>query len=156
MKFRGNYSYSIDSKGRIMLPNAMKTTLKENGMDKLIILPGFSQKYKYLFLLPKNYSDKIENHLENLKFFDVNAQKIFTFFFGNSFEIELDQQGRIRIPKPLINRLGLEGEVMITGEGDFMKIWLPNDYNNMIEEELSPDSEDLSNILKSINEKYDI
>ena len=35
MKFRGNYSYSIDSKGRIMLPNAMKITLKENGMDKL-------------------------------------------------------------------------------------------------------------------------
>ena len=139
-----------------MLPNAMKITLKENGVDKLIILPGFLQKYKYLFLLPKGYSDKIENRLENLKFFDVNAQKIFTFFFGNSFEIELDQQGRILIPRSLIDRLEMEGESIITGEGDFMKIWLPNDYNNMIEEELSPDSENLNNILKSINEKYDI
>ena len=156
MKFRGNYSYSIDSKGRVMLPTDIRNVLKERDTDILVALPGFSSNYRYLFLLPSDYSRRIEDRLDNLKFFDVKAQKIFTFFYGNSFEIKLDSQGRIRLPQLLLEKNGLKKELIITGEGDFMKLWTPDDYKKMTQEEFSPEGTNLTEILRYINEKYDI
>ncbi len=156
MKFRGSFNYSVDAKLRIMLPNELRAAMKEMNTGSLIILPGFSDKYKYLFLLPKAYCDKIETKLENLKFFDGTAQKIFTFFFGNSFEIEPDNQGRIRIPPLLHKMMGFNNDVVITGEGDFMKLWEPADHAAMLKEELAPASGRLEDLLKEINEKYGI
>ena len=156
MKFRGNYSYSIDSKGRVMLPNEIRSVMTERSIDRFVVLPGFSVDYKYLFILPKDFSNTIESKLESLKFFDVKAQQIFTFFFGNSFEVQADGQGRIRIPSGLVAKFGFAKEVVITGEGDFLKLWIPEDYKQMMEKEFTGDMENITDILNSINEKYDI
>ncbi|MCD6578256.1 hypothetical protein J7L48_02135 [bacterium] len=155
-KFRGNFKYSIDNKGRFMLPNEIKKIVISNKIEEFIILPGFSQTYKYLFVLPYYFAKRIEDKLESLKFFDTKAQKIYTYFFGNSFKLSLDGQGRLRIPQKVIDNMAIGNDIIVTGEGDFMKIWLPNDYDEMIKKEMSFNDNALNDLLKYVNEKYDI
>ncbi len=155
-KFRGNFKYSIDNKGRFMLPNEMKKVLLTNKITEFIILPGFSQEYKYIFILPYYFAKRIEDKLESLKFFDSKAQKIYTYFFGNSFKLTIDGQGRLRLPQKIIDTMSISNEIIITGEGDFMKVWLPKDYQAMVEKEMSFNDNALTNLLSYINEKYDI
>src|SRR3978361_2028500 len=44
-------------------------------------------------------------------------------FHGVSFDEKLDSAGRIRVPKPLLEHAGLEGECVVIGAGEYLEIW---------------------------------
>ncbi|MCL1866219.1 MAG: division/cell wall cluster transcriptional repressor MraZ [Oscillospiraceae bacterium] len=44
-------------------------------------------------------------------------------FFPYAFDVDMDKQGRIKIPLPLIEYAGLDSEVFVNGMDDVMEIW---------------------------------
>lgn len=43
-------------------------------------------------------------------------------------EATLDAQGRVTIPPPLAELVGIEGEVVFVGAGDAIEMWEPGRY----------------------------
>ena len=131
----GEYSHSIDSKGRIIVPSKFRTELGE----RFIITKGFDGcLYGYSLEEWKTIEEKIKT----LPLVTGKDARNFTrFFFSSAIECELDSQGRILISQSLREFAGLEKDIVTIGVSSRIEIWSKakwEEYNN------SQDSDDIA------------
>jgi len=114
--FMGEYHHSIDTKGRIIVPSKFR----ENLGDMFIITRGLDQ---CLFGYPISEWSAIEEKLKALPLTKKDARAFTRFFFSGATESELDKQGRVNIPTPLLQYAKLEKECVILGVSNRIEIW---------------------------------
>jgi len=114
--FMGEYHHSIDTKGRLIVPSKFRDTLGE----MFIITRGLDQ---CLFGYPLSEWSIIEEKLKGLPLTKKDARAFTRFFFSGATESELDKQGRINIPAPLLSYAKLEKECVILGVSNRIEIW---------------------------------
>jgi len=112
----GEYHHSIDSKGRMIVPSKFRETLG----DMFIITRGLDQ---CLFGYPLSEWEQIEEKLKGLPLTKKDARAFTRFFFSGATESELDKQGRINIPAPLLQYAKLDKECVILGVSNRIEIW---------------------------------
>ena len=112
----GEYHHSIDSKGRMIVPSKFRDELG----DMFIITRGLDQ---CLFGYPLSEWALIEEKLKALPLTKKDARAFTRFFFSGATESELDKQGRINIPAPLLQYAKLEKECVILGVSNRIEIW---------------------------------
>ncbi len=128
--FMGEYSHTIDSKGRLIIPSKFREELGENfvltrGLDGcLSIYPAASWK-------------AFEKKLAELPLTSKDARTFTRFFVSGATGCELDKQGRILVPGTLREYAGLEKDVILAGNLDRIEVWSKdrwadnNDYEDM-------------------------
>ncbi|MED1469633.1 division/cell wall cluster transcriptional repressor MraZ [Bacillus salipaludis] len=114
--FMGEYHHSIDNKGRIIVPSKFRDELGE----MFIITRGLDQ---CLFGYPLTEWKVIEEKLKGLPLTKKDARAFTRFFFSGATESELDKQGRINIPAPLLQYAKLEKECVVLGVSNRIEIW---------------------------------
>ncbi|MGG3466568.1 division/cell wall cluster transcriptional repressor MraZ [Neobacillus pocheonensis] len=114
--FMGEYHHSIDNKGRMIVPSKFRDELGE----MFIITRGLDQ---CLFGYPLSEWELIEEKLKGLPLTKKDARAFTRFFFSGATESELDKQGRINIPAPLLQYAKLEKECVILGVSNRIEIW---------------------------------
>ncbi|WML38996.1 division/cell wall cluster transcriptional repressor MraZ [Neobacillus sp. OS1-2] len=114
--FMGEYHHSIDIKGRMIVPSKFRDELG----DMFIITRGLDQ---CLFGYPVSEWALIEEKLKGLPLTKKDARAFTRFFFSGATESELDKQGRINIPAPLLQYAKLEKECVILGVSNRIEIW---------------------------------
>ena len=82
----GEYSHSLDAKGRLIIP----TKLKEDMGEKFIITTGLDG---CLFGFSMSECQKFEDKLKTLPITNKNARNFVRFFLSGAPECELDKQG---------------------------------------------------------------
>lgn len=55
-------------------------------------------------------------------------------FYAQAQRVEIDRQGRFRIPSDLMELASLSGEVMLVGVGDHMELWNPQQWKTYLAE----------------------
>ncbi len=113
--FMGEYIHTIDEKGRIIIPAKLRTELGENfvitkGLDNCLAIYTYNEW--------KNIIEQYRQ-LPNIG----ETRSILRFFISGATISELDKQGRINIPAPLISFAGLSKDCAIIGVGEHMEIW---------------------------------
>ena len=111
----GEYSYSIDAKGRLNFP----AKLREDLGDRFIIAKGLGDNCLFVYSLEKWQS--VETKINDLPF--SKARNLQRFFFASACEVEPDKQGRIVIPANLREYGALEKDVVIIGASTHCEIW---------------------------------
>lgn len=114
--FMGEYHHSIDVKGRLIVPSKFRDDLGE----MFIITRGLDQ---CLFGYPLSEWGLLEEKLKGLPLTKKDARAFTRFFFSGATESELDKQGRINIPAPLLQYAKLEKECVILGVSNRIEIW---------------------------------
>ncbi|AZU61422.1 division/cell wall cluster transcriptional repressor MraZ [Neobacillus mesonae] len=114
--FMGEYHHSIDNKGRLIVPSKFRDDLGE----MFIITRGLDQ---CLFGYPLSEWKLIEDKLKALPLTKKDARAFTRFFFSGATESELDKQGRINIPAPLLQYAKLDKECVILGVSNRIEIW---------------------------------
>ncbi|WHY79239.1 division/cell wall cluster transcriptional repressor MraZ [Neobacillus sp. WH10] len=114
--FMGEYHHSIDNKGRLIVPSKFRDELG----DMFIITRGLDQ---CLFGYPVSEWGLIEEKLKGLPLTKKDARAFTRFFFSGATESELDKQGRINVPSPLLQYAKLEKECVILGVSNRIEIW---------------------------------
>ncbi|MFP7296029.1 division/cell wall cluster transcriptional repressor MraZ [Neobacillus niacini] len=114
--FMGEYHHSIDNKGRMIVPSKFREELGE----MFIITRGLDQ---CLFGYPLSEWALIEEKLKGLPLTKKDARAFTRFFFSGATESELDKQGRINIPTPLLQYAKLEKECVVLGVSNRIEIW---------------------------------
>ncbi len=135
----GEYHHSIDSKGRLIVPSKFRDDLG----DMFIITRGLDQ---CLFGYPLSEWAIIEEKLKGLPLTKKDARAFTRFFFSGATESELDKQGRINIPAPLLNYAKLEKECVILGVSNRIEIWskqIWEDYFTQSEESFAEIAENM-------------
>ncbi len=124
----GEYSHSIDAKGRIIVPAKFRTELGE----RFIVTKGFDG---CLYGYSLEEWKAIEEKVKTLPLVTGKDARNFTrFFFSSAIECELDSQGRILISQNLREHAALEKEIVIIGVSSRIEIWSKqkwDEYNAM-------------------------
>ena len=112
----GEYHHNIDQKGRLIIPAKMREGLGES----FVITRGLDQ---CLFGYPLSEWADIEEKLKALPLTKKDARAFTRFFFSGATESEIDKQGRINLPSPLLQYAKLEKECVILGVSNRIEIW---------------------------------
>ncbi len=106
--FMGEYSHTIDPKGRLIIPSKFREQLG----DEFVLTKGLDG---CLSIYPMNEWEKFEEQLRSLPLTNKNARTFSRFFVAGATSCELDKQGRILVPGTLREFAGLEKDVVLTG-----------------------------------------
>ena len=117
---RGNYAARIDDKGRLKIPNAFRTVVeKTHGPD--LFVTSLSGESVRIYPMPVwlELEEKLgrmpSTHPSRLRYLDrVN-------FYGQTAQI--DAQGRVVIHARLRESAGMNGEVDVFGQYNYLEVW---------------------------------
>ena len=131
--FMGEYTHSIDAKGRIILPADFR---QELGVT-FIITKGFD---KCLFLYGQQAWEELAAKLRALPISKPEARAVNRFFFSGARTLECDKQGRFLIPANLRNHaeIALKQDVILTGVDNRIEVWSKDNWN-IYNGEVEPD-----------------
>lgn len=136
--FSGEYSHSLDTKNRLMLPAKLRSALGE----ELVLAKNVD---KCLSLYPKQTWEEFCRKLDSQPSMQVRAAK--RFLIASAFETPQDNQGRILIPQKLYDYAGLAKEVTIIGVGDHLELWDTAAWEALSAEQ---NGEEIANLLKNL------
>lgn len=121
--FMGEYSHTIDAKGRVIVPAKFREELGEGS----VITKGLDG---CLFVYPKEEWQKFEEKLRQLPLNQQNARKITRFFLAGATGCEIDKQGRVLLPAVLREFAELEKDVVMVGIMNRVEIWSKERWNS--------------------------
>ncbi|MBQ1720936.1 MAG: division/cell wall cluster transcriptional repressor MraZ, partial [Lachnospiraceae bacterium] len=103
--FMGEYSHSIDAKGRLIMPAKYREQLG----SEFVVTKGLDG---CLFVYPQEEWQSIETKFREVPLTTKDARKFSRFFFAGAAACEIDKQGRILLPSVLREFAGLEKDVV--------------------------------------------
>lgn len=143
--FMGEYSHSIDAKGRVILPAKFRDELGSH----FVVTRGLEG---CLAVYTMESWLTLANSMKKLKASKENVRAFKRFLFGSAAEVEFDKQGRILIPGTLREYAHLTKDVTVLGTGDKVELWDKAAYEAYAAK-IVPDMEDIA---ETLNDTLDI
>ena len=123
--FKGRYSYSVDSKGRIALPARLRKSVSPEANETFIVTRGFEQ---CLFVYPQDEWGRLEDSIRRLSPSNPQHRFFVRTLLQWATDCQPDSQARLSIPHDLLKFAGIENEVLILGVLERIEIWNPKIY----------------------------
>ena len=134
--FLGEFEATLDPKGRFLLPVGIKKQLKEGENTQFVINRGFE---KCLTLYPLSSWAPIYENIARLNDFDPKVREFRRYFLNGAISLELDNAGRLLIPKNLMEHAGLEKDIVLVSAVTKMEIWDKTKYQQFFDT-ITPDA----------------
>jgi MraZ protein len=123
----GNYTYSIDNKGRVVLPIKFRELINENA----VITNGYDG---CIAIYPELEWERFSLQYTARGFEDQESRSLRRKFIGCAENIVLDSVNRIKIPHNLLLAKNITSEVVIIGLQDHIEIWDKEIFNKRDED----------------------
>ncbi len=126
----GVHECKMDAKGRVAIPSALKKQLLP------LLERGFVLKrsvfQKCLELYPMQEWERTMNKVNKLNRFVKKNNDFIRMFTAGVKLVEVDSNGRINIPKDLMNFGGLRGEIVLSSAVGLIEVWDKQRYEEAI------------------------
>ncbi len=116
----GQYDHSLDGKNRLFIPAKLRQNVR-----KFIITSGLEG---CLFVYTPDNWKKITERLKALPLTKADARKFMRTFLSGASESDLDDQGRILIPRNLCSYANIRKEAIVVGVLDRIEIWSKSNW----------------------------
>jgi len=130
MLLTGSFHRALDDKLRFAIPKPLRDALGHPGEAVLYLAPGTDGS---LALYPQNSFTKLTSRLEHGTSDGRDLVAFTRLFYAQVQRLEIDKQGRIRLPNELAELVGLSKEVVLLGVGDHLEIWDQKTWENYLE-----------------------
>lgn len=139
-RFRGEYTFKVDSKGRVSIPALFRRVLEagdatwvEGKRPELVIVYGDATQ-NFLEVYTMRAIEALEDKIARLPSSPLK-RKLTKRISGQAFPTEVDPDGRLVIPARLRDKIELEKEAYFLATGDTFQIWNPATYAEIEAEE---------------------
>lgn len=119
--FRGQFSHSIDAKGRISLPARFRDVLLAGGDARFVLTPAPFDPCLHLY--PMRAWEEFEQKIAELPSLDPNVVRFRRLYVSAAIECELDKAGRVLVPNHLRDKIGLHKDCLWAGMGRILELW---------------------------------
>ncbi|GIK36398.1 MAG: transcriptional regulator MraZ [Chloroflexota bacterium] len=123
--FLGEYSHTIDDKGRLTIPAKFRDEL-ESGV---VITRGLDG---CLWAYGRSEWDTLADKIGQLPTTNQAARNFSRFMFSSAFDSIPDRQGRILLPQKLRDYAGIQDETVIIGVKNKLEIWNPATWAGVV------------------------
>jgi DNA-binding transcriptional regulator/RsmH inhibitor MraZ len=89
---------TLDDKSRVVLPAAFRKQFDESGSGIIMTLNMTDEKPGYLLWPKDDFRDFVERLFSLTRFEKAEHRKIRSYFSGNSYDANPDEQGRVHLP----------------------------------------------------------
>jgi MraZ protein len=140
--FIGEYSYSIDDKGRISIPVKFRGKLSEG----CVVTRGLDH---CLWLYPLDEWEKLAEELAKLPITQKDARSFSRLMLAGAMDLKIDKIGRVNLPGYLKEYAGIKSKVVITGMYNRLEIW-PEEKWGEFKKNMEENSEQIAENLSEI------
>lgn len=114
--FIGEYTHTIDDKGRMAVPSKMRSQLGSGA----VVTRGIDN---CLWVFPKKEWLALAEKLATLPLTDANSRAFSRLMLAGAMEVEFDSQGRALLPSYLRTYAGLKKNAVIAGLYNRLEVW---------------------------------
>jgi MraZ protein len=133
--FLGRHTNRIDKKGRVSVPKPFRDALASQGSDSVFVYPSF--KYPALEAASQTFIQRIVDSLDDLALYSDDQDDIAAAVLANTAQLPYDPEGRIILPKALIDHAGIGEDAVFVGRGSRFQIWSPAAFEANNEQSLA-------------------
>ncbi len=141
--FIGEYVCKLDSKGRLSLPSGMRKQLNPEDQEQFVVNRGLGGN---LNLYPLSEWDRVMAKLRKLNRFKAKNLKFVRMFQNGATKLSVDGNGRILLPKALMEFAGVTKEIVLAANIDQFEIWDKAKYDD----EMSDDWSDFADLAEEV------
>ncbi|HZK03579.1 MAG TPA: division/cell wall cluster transcriptional repressor MraZ [Bacteroidaceae bacterium] len=122
MSFIGQMSAKLDVKNRVFFPAGFRRVLQEVNEKRLVVRKDIFENC--LVVYPENqWRIEVENVRSRLSRFDATQQKVYRKLVSEAQEISLDSSGRILLSRNMLDKVGIDQDVIFVGMEQTVEIW---------------------------------
>lgn len=116
--FIGSYDYSLDSKGRLVIPSKFRNEIGNE--TNVYLTRGFDG---CLSIYKENDFQTMILRYQSHNFEKTEVRQALRSFLDSVVPLQLDNQGRVLIPLKVSEKYGIGSKVHILGAIDHFEIW---------------------------------
>ncbi|MDJ0757656.1 MAG: division/cell wall cluster transcriptional repressor MraZ [Ardenticatenaceae bacterium] len=120
--FLGEYSHTIDDKGRLTIPARFRGELAAG----LVVTRGFDQN---LVVYPITEWEKLAADIMSRPVSDTSVREFRRRVFSGAIDLEPDRQGRILLPPYLREFAAIQNEVTLVGMYNYIELWQADSWS---------------------------
>ncbi len=121
--FLSTYTNRVDKKGRVSVPAPFRQAVAPTQFQGLILLP--SSKQPCIDGLDMDRMQALSESLDQMDFLSDDRDALAHALFADSHMIAFDGDGRISLPRDLMEAAGITDEAAFVGIGRTFQIWDP-------------------------------
>ena len=119
--FSGKYYYTIDPKGRVIIPSPFREIIAINYNTKLYITNDVFDKCLHVY--PQEEWSRLEEKVRLLPKSQEEVKFYMRRVIASAQEVELDKQGRILVPAAHRQDAALNTDIVIVGQIEKIELW---------------------------------
>ena len=124
--FLSSYENKIDKKGRVSVPANFRSFLNSQGYNGFVSYPSFN--HTALDACTQDRIEKLSNTIDSLNPFEEKRDYFATSVLSESENLQFDTEGRVSLPKRLLNHAKIKNNVLFVGLGKTFQIWDPKNF----------------------------
>lgn len=127
--FLSKFLNNIDKKGRTSVPSSYRMVLNEQ--NGLIVYPSI--KHKCLEACSIRRLEELSEIIQSLDPYSEERDAFETTILAQSVHLSFDSEGRVVLPKALVDYASLKDKAYFVGKGLVFEIWNPEDFETYLE-----------------------
>ena len=129
----GHFNCKLDAKGRLMLPAEFKEQMGEQAEEGFVLRPSLFDNSTCLDLFTRRDWDEQQEKLrKEFSIYDEEGISALRYLNQGVRYAKLDGNGRLQIPKDLMESGGLTKEVVVEALANKMEIWDKDRYTQSV------------------------
>jgi MraZ protein len=136
--FIGDYNCKLDPKSRVLLPSAFKKQMPTDARDSFVVKKDIYENCLILYTIDE-WEKQNEKLRQKLNPYNKEHSNFLRAYYKGSAEISLDSSNRLLIPKRLLDSVGIDKDIVLSGQDKKIEIWSKERYdaNEMDENDFS-------------------
>ncbi len=126
----GEYVCTLDTKGRFLLPSALRKQLPEGEQKHFVLNKGLDN---CLVLYPQKVWETELTKIQTLNMYETKNRTFARVFLSGANEVSVDSSDRILINKDLMGKVSLNKEIVLLAQLDRIEIWDRQTYNTWLD-----------------------
>jgi MraZ protein len=131
MLLTGTFTRSIDEKLRVAIPRRLRDALACAGGGVLFLAPGTDES---LVLYTEEAFAQLADRLAQVPPTRQDVRAFTRLFYARAQRVEVDRQGRVRIPPELAQLARLGKDVVLLGVQDHLELWSAERWQSYLAE----------------------
>lgn len=129
--FSGKHYYTVDEKGRVMVPAPFREILSAHYSSKLYITNAAFDRC--LLIYPHEEWTKLEEKVRGLPRMLEDVRFFMRRVIASAQECSFDKQGRLLIPAAHREDAGIRGDVVIVGQIEKIELWDRKEWDGVVD-----------------------
>ena len=128
--FIGDFTCKLDDKGRVLLPSAFIRQMTGAMQDRFVVKKDIFDSCLVLYPMAE-WERQNQVLRRNTNPYNREHNRFLRGFFKGIAEVVLDSSNRLLIPRRLLEEIGANREIVMTGQLGKIEIWTKDSYDKI-------------------------